>query len=334
MITKTDKAFIAVGAVCCSIAATLTSCQNGDIEFDDYDYQTVYFAQQTPVRTITLGDDVYDRTLDNEHRFQIYATLGGVWKNRQDRSVQVAVDESLCQGLQFDDGRDVLPMPSAYYTLSGNSLVIPAGEIMGCVDVRLADAFFSDPRSIDVTYVIPMRIVGTNDSILDGKDYTLYAVNYKNMWDGCWISHGTDQIDLNGVKSTEHRQAEYLEQNELRYLKTAGYSSCTYDVPTSVEANGSIERLTCRLVLTFDDGGHCIVTTTTPGCTASGSGQWTRQGAKKAWGDKDRDELALDYIITWNYTDGGAARYKTVSSTDTLVMRDRQSKFETFTLKN
>ena len=34
-----------------------TSCENGNPEFDDFDYQTVYFASQTPVRTVELGND-------------------------------------------------------------------------------------------------------------------------------------------------------------------------------------------------------------------------------------------------------------------------------------
>ena len=37
---------------------TLNSCHNQDVEFPDYKYSAVYFAYQTPVRTIVLGDDV------------------------------------------------------------------------------------------------------------------------------------------------------------------------------------------------------------------------------------------------------------------------------------
>jgi len=55
---------------------TLNSCHNQDVEFPDYKYSAVYFAYQTPVRTIVLGDDVYDTSLDNEHKLKIYAAMG------------------------------------------------------------------------------------------------------------------------------------------------------------------------------------------------------------------------------------------------------------------
>ena len=62
----------------CALSA-FTSCENKEVEFDDFDYQTVYFAKQTPIRTIVLGDNVYPTELDNQHQFEVYATVGGVW---------------------------------------------------------------------------------------------------------------------------------------------------------------------------------------------------------------------------------------------------------------
>lgn len=55
-----------------SIAVTgmiLTSCENNDISFPDYEGgSTVYFAYQSPVRTLVMGEDEYDTTLDNQHK--------------------------------------------------------------------------------------------------------------------------------------------------------------------------------------------------------------------------------------------------------------------------
>ena len=74
------------------LAGTLfTSCKNGDAEFDDYEGGTsVYFAYQYPVRTIVLGDDDYDLTLDHAHKCKILATFGGSYGG-SNGSVQVAV---------------------------------------------------------------------------------------------------------------------------------------------------------------------------------------------------------------------------------------------------
>jgi len=39
----------------------LLSCHNEEWEFADYDYKGVYFPYQFPVRTLVLGDYVYDK---------------------------------------------------------------------------------------------------------------------------------------------------------------------------------------------------------------------------------------------------------------------------------
>ena len=46
------------------LAALFASCENSDWDFPDYGKTSVYFAKQTPIRTITLGTDTYDTTLD------------------------------------------------------------------------------------------------------------------------------------------------------------------------------------------------------------------------------------------------------------------------------
>ena len=81
---------------CMVLGLLFAGCENGDKEFDDYEYQTISFATQTPIRTITLGEDVYPTEQDNEYRMQIIATLGGVWSNRKERTAQIVIDESLC----------------------------------------------------------------------------------------------------------------------------------------------------------------------------------------------------------------------------------------------
>lgn len=343
-----------------SIAGLLmaTSCENQDISFGDFDYQTVYFANQTFVRTITLGDDTYSTDLDNQHQFEIYATLGGVESNKSDRKIQITVDNSLVEGLKFGNivdysgtssfdntGKAIEAMPSEYYTLSSNVITIPSGQIMGAIQVQLTDAFFADAKSTDVNYVIPIRMTSATDSILEDKDYVLYAVKFKNKYHGVWLSHGTDEINLNGVTSTETREPEYVEDYDLRYLTTLGLQKSNYQLSTTVtvdttqyntekqvwETTQTTKTLTCDLQLTFDDNDACVITTNTAGCTASGSGQWTHKGAIQAWGDTDRDLLELKYTILYTYTEDGHARYKQITSTDNLIMRDRQSKFQTFT---
>ena len=88
---------IALGA----ISLTVASCYNADRDFPDYEGgTTAYFAYQNPVRTLILGNDIYDNTLDNEHKCRIWSTMGGAYGGR-DAYVDVMIDESLCDNLYF-----------------------------------------------------------------------------------------------------------------------------------------------------------------------------------------------------------------------------------------
>lgn len=351
---KTILKYMALGML-------LVGCENADKEFDDFEYQTVSFATQTPIRSITLGDDVFPT--DNDRSMQIIATLGGVWTNRKERTAEMAIDNDLCRGAYFENGNPILPMPENYYTYTSGKVVFPKGEIFGRMDIQLTDAFFNDPLSADVNYVIPVRLVQASDSILEGKpkdnvalpnrlnpddwsvlpkDYTLYAVTYKNRYEGTWLSRGTDRLNINGVSSTIDRNPAQIEKADIRSMSTIALSKVRYPLSLVVDViklvNGMPEpgktTLNLDLVITVDNDGNCSITTDTPGAAASGSGKWTYQGAKKAWGDKDRDLFELTYEVTYpsyvlNEVTGEIGSAK-CSSDDTLVARDRESKFETF----
>lgn len=67
-----------------SLLLSFTSCESSDNEFPDFDYQTVYFANQYALRTIELGEDEFvDNSIDNEHKFSINAAWGGGYTNRK-----------------------------------------------------------------------------------------------------------------------------------------------------------------------------------------------------------------------------------------------------------
>ncbi len=198
----------------------VASCYNADQEFPDYEGgTTAYFAYQDPVRTIILGNDIYDNSLDNAHKFQIYATMGGAYHGRNG-FVEIAVDKSLCENLFFtDEGGNpagkVTAMPDDYYTLASNKIPFN-GDTRGYVEVQLTDKFFQDEKSVENTYVIPLLMKGASgiDHILTGtprpgfnpartndiewqvkpKDYVLYCVKYMNPWQARYIRRGVDEI--------------------------------------------------------------------------------------------------------------------------------------------
>lgn len=340
---KNIKSMVALAAM----ALTTVSCENGDWEFPDYGHTAVYFAYQSPIRTITLGEDYYDTTLDNEHKCQIMATMGGVYANNKDITIDIKVDNTLCDGKIFkDNNRDIVPMPASHYTLSSDKIVIPSGKLLGGVTVQLTDAYFNDPLSTQLNYVIPVvmtKVTGA-DSILVGKkkeivtnpvrtnandwdvlpqDYILYAVKYISKYDANYLRRGTDEYS--GAKTgTVTRQEEYVEKDEvINGFSTLGINVVEWERPTKDAIGNNVD---CRLKLTFDENGRCTVTSNSEGVTATGSGEYVVRGEKNSWGGKDRDALYLDYTIEYS---GIKCHTK-----DILVVRDRGVKAEWFTIEN
>lgn len=350
------KSLIAV----CSVSLLLGGCHNGDVEFPDYDKQTIYFAKQTPVRTVTLGDEEYaDNSIDNEHAVIVKAVLGGVNTNKKQRWATVQVDPTLCSTINFADGSPVKALPESYYNLASDRLTIEKGQLLGGVRVNLTDAFFADPDAVKVTYVLPLRLVSASEELLTGtpmegvaspdplnkdhwsvqpQNYVLYALKYKNPYHGQWLCKSIDEINDNGtVTRSENTPAEW-EKAALRQLSTKSLTKCVYsfskDVPV-IDATGNPgeKHLVCDLIVDINDQGAATVTTESEGCTASGTGSWKHRGEPNAWGDKDRDLLKLSYTYTITYVKNeqtGETGTYSQKSEESLVMRDRQNKLETF----
>jgi Family of unknown function (DUF5627)/Domain of unknown function (DUF1735) len=324
------------------LLAILTSCANQDWEFADYPYQSVYFAYQYPVRTITLGEDIYDNTLDNQHKCMIMATTGGVYDNKKDITIDVQVDNSLCNGLIYDKTTNpITPLPSSYYRLLSDKITISKGSLQGGVEVELTDEFFADPLALTTKYVIPlvMTRVQNADTILSGspmfpnpnrcktadwnvvpKDYVLYAVKYINPWHGYYLRRGKDVI-TGSVNNTITRHQQYVEKDQVCMLTTSAYKVITFPVAFT-GADG--KQFECNLTLTFDDSDKCVITSSSTDFTATGTGQFVKKGDKKSWGNTDRDVLYLDYQI--NHT----VKAMQIATKDTLVMRNRGVTLQTF----
>ena len=296
------KRYIKMVAALLALMASFTACENGDQTFDDYEGgTTAYFAYQSPVRTIVLGDDEYDTTLDKAHKLKILATFGGSYNGRN-ATVNVAVDNSLCDNLTFADGTPVKAMPKEYYQLSTTAFNFNGG-MQGGTEVQLTDAFFKDPDAVKNTYVIPLvmqnqtgfdRIATgtlkegktgsrTNASIWETapRDYVMYCVKYQNKYSGWWLTnHNT---------STENIEKASQVQITTRTLNSSVYT---------VEFQEGSNILKADLLLTFDDKENCTITSLTEGVKATGSGSWADNGIH-SWNNKDRDLMELNAEITF-----------------------------------
>ncbi|MCR5455255.1 MAG: DUF5627 domain-containing protein [Bacteroidales bacterium] len=334
-----------------ALAAGLTACHNGDIEFDDYEGGiSVYFPYQTPVRTLVMGEDTYNTDLDNKYKCKISTTMGGSYTGKN-ITVEVEEDPSLLNklcfggdaGVDFNAGKDILPMPYTHYDLSGHTMDF-GGTMVGSIEVTLTEAFFKDEKAIAGEYVIPLVIKEQNgaDTILVGKydeevysskpqrtnadawktlpkDYTLFCINYISKYEGYFLRNVTS---LNGVAQSR-AEGKTLLDDPIVNTNTLGLYEVSYEVSNTVD--GIEHKHT--IILTFDGSKdevqNCKITAPAGAqYTVSGDGTYGDHKAIKAWGDKDRDQLDLNYKIV----DGD----NTIDVKETLILQRRGIKTTTF----
>jgi len=358
------------GVVMGAISLTCVSCYNADKEFPDYQGgTTAYFAYQYPIRTLILGNDIYDNTIDNEHKCQIWSTMGGAYSGRN-ATVDIVVDPTLCDNLWFvDEGGNastpVQAMPTDYYRLSSNQIPYN-GDSRGYVEVQFTDAFFNDPKSVENTYVIPLVMTKANgiDKILAGtpragttpsrtnlsywevlaKDYVLYCVKYINPWDAKYIRRGVDNVNEKGVATTVVRKDMSLVNSDLEHYKenpvNANDEVCSINTknmtqaifPVSFKTSGA--SITCNLILTFN-GNQCTISTDDANVTASGSGEFIEKGTDKPeykdyqWGSMNQKPVSRD-ILRLKYNVQFEDKDIQVETTDTMVVQTRESNIKQF----
>lgn len=331
------KNLLYVGMASLLVGGIATSCESGTNEFENFDYSTVYFANQFAERTLVLGEDEFtDNAIDNEHKVSIKAAWGGGYNNPTNVTIDFEVDESLCDNLYFiDENRPVVPMPAEYYTLASNQIHIPEGQIGGGVEVQLTDAFFADEHAIENYYAIPLRMLHVEgaDSILQGtagvenpvltnsnhwttqpKNYVIYAIKYVNEWHGEYLRRGIDQMTANGATTSNIRHEQYIEDDEVVYLTTNSLSRSTLALTTQ-DTNGN--NVSYNIALAFGEDGNCTLSSITDGIIVSGTGKFIKDGEKNSLGGKDRDALYLDYQVDFHNL---GMQYATK---DTLVLRTR-----------
>lgn len=321
------------------IISVISACENQDKEFPDFKNNAVYFPVQYPVRTLSLGNDVIDNSLDKELKFHIGISIGGMYTNKKDWTVNFVVDESLCDSL----ANDVTPLPSEWYTLEPqNAVTIPSGSFSGLILVQLTEDFLFDSLSTGNHYVIPLRITSSDaDSILTGlptrsdpdklvnsdwdagappKDFTLFMVKYANEYHGNYlkrgVDYGQDAFGNNTDTSTYH--AQYVEKDEVVSLETYfRYALKTEYIGSRLGDGNSfiinVDPSTLNVTVESAEGAKYNI-------VGTGTGQYVPNG--DSWGGEERDVIYLNYkyrVGIYNH-----------EVFDTLVFRDRGIGYEEF----
>ena len=326
------------------MVGVVIGCTNDDIDFDDFSYQTVYFPFQTPLRSLMLGDEVIgDNSIDLERAFSIGATMGGVYSNDKNRELSIELAPDLVTNLTDADGNVLEMLPASYYEATFDKLTIPAGSFVGKVRVNLTDAFFQDPLTTGLHYVIPVRITAAQDSILQGdalgsvidpdpriaadwnilpKDYVLFGIKYVNPTHGAYLYRGSrTNLSDNSVVNYSER---FINENAVVQLST---NSLTESFMAAVGNNNEGSDAKYSMKLTFDEANQTVVVSpkedgVTIPVTGTGVYYSKDDAESEAYNDKKHRTIYLDYT----YEDAGV-NYQVK---DSLVFIDTDVTFEDF----
>lgn len=338
------KIFYLVGLI-----MAVVSCTNNDVDFDDFEFQTVYFPFQTPVRTIMLGDEVIgDNIIDREHAFSLGAAMGGAYSNSKDRVLTVQLAPELAQNITDGGGNELKLLPANYYDSTLDKITIPKGSFFGKLRVNLTDAFFNDPLATSLNYVLPVRITeAMGDSILQGlpsavavnpdprvsgdwvttpKDYVLFGIKYVNPTHGVYLLRGkrTNVDDASDVMSYSEK---FLDDNGITKLTTGSLTESFMPTVGGTNKEGSDAKYSMKL--TFDETNKSVlVSQREDGSTVvvNGTGKYYSKDDAESedYNGKKHRTIYLDYT----YVDGT----NTYQVNDSLVFVDTDMTFEEFTV--
>ena len=328
----------------------LCSCTNRDIEFDDYDYTTVYFPFQMPIRTLILGDEsVGNNSIDLEKAFSIGITMGGVYENKKDRVVTIAYAPELAENIIHTATGDTLSLlPETYYDADFLSeaqvnLTIPSGEMSGKTRIQLNDAFFQDALSAGFHYVIPLRITSAiSDSVLSGelasgvspddadvrkpedwktlpKDYTMFGIKFINAAHGYYLYRG-QRLNLTTNETTTYAD-RFLTDNVATLLST---TSLTENIMGHAAGMATDESYRMKLIFDHDNQDVVVSRVDTTTADVSGTGIYYSKDDSESEsynGNKHRT-IYLDYLFN-----DGTADYQV---NDSLIFIDTDVTFEEY----
>jgi len=232
--------------------------------------------------------------------------------------------------------------------------IAPEGTTHYVIPLKITDFENLDSLLTGVPIVDnPTKILATDYSSAP-KDYTLFGIKYMNEFQGKYLRRGADKIvgtlteetPSNGnvvttnIDTTSVYSKEFVERDEIATVLTSGRNKA---IVSNLVRRGKFEAAQndINIEMTISDNGDIVITEAEGETrTVTGTGKWLEDG--DSWGGKKRDVIYLEY----QYQDVGIEEKKEFGSVvsrktinllhtvkDTLVIRNRDVRFEQFTLE-
>ncbi|MDR1810508.1 MAG: DUF1735 domain-containing protein [Prevotella sp.] len=273
--------------------ALLPSCYDDYI--DDYEYSSVGFAIEKPLRTVIA---------DRDMEIRVGVSIGGKRAvDMSDWATFLIVPDSVPAGKTL--------LPESYYTLSDPATMRVQKSNLPVADVgiKFTDDFYSDPDAISGKYVLPFTII---DSSLDSvfRASTIVCFKYISTFHGTYYVKGQlHELDApagNIVNTTAYSESD-LTRNITRDISTLD----RYTLVRPGVANFTLisaEKVQLKIV----PDGNADKTYSIEVGTASG-GVTVTDGSGTYYGNKANPEMELRYA----FVKGG----KNYRVEETLILR-------------
>jgi hypothetical protein len=260
----------------------------------------------------------------------------------------VELAPNLASNITDANGKAIKLLPASHYNATFDKIIIPAGSFFGKMRVNLTDAFFSDPLTIDMNYVLPVKITdAAGDSILSGKplssvtspdpriatdwvtppkNYVLFGIKYINPTHGVYLLRGKRTNKANAQDVVTYRK-RFIDDNDMTKLTT---KSLTENYMSTVGGtNKAATNAKYSIVLTFNKDNKSVSVSQKDASTVvvNGTGKFYSKSDAQSEGynGKKHRTIYLDYT----YVDGT----NTFQVNDSLVFVDTDMKFEEFAVK-
>lgn len=287
------------------LAFVMTACY--DDYTSDYEYTAAYFAYQYPVRTVVMDFE------GNDFQIQVGAVYGGRYSySGTSEAVNFTIADTLITNHPEYADMGVKLMPQSWYTLSDESTINIVDSNVGAVTVTIKrDSLTKYDDASQKTYVIPFQITGaTTDSILEGKDFSLVMVKFKNQFDGRYYVKGVDKtLAPDGSVASEAVYSNpALVLNKYVYANTIAKDKLLIG---RVGVNDDASKFSMIMEVSADDGSALLK----PHPTSD---------VKQLLGAAQYDFANQVFVANYNYTLDGVEH----SVADTLILANQEMVLE------
>jgi hypothetical protein len=185
----------------------------------DFENTAAYFSYQYPVRSVII-----DPTVET-FEIKVGVVYGGKYSyDGATETVNFVIADTLINNNTEYTDMGIKVMPSNWYSLSDESEISMVNSNVGFVNVSIIrDSLVKYPNASLNTYAIPFVMTETSaDSIIEGKNFSIVVVKFKNEFDGRYYVKGKDdELNTDGtVASTMEYNNPSLVLNKYIFLNS------------------------------------------------------------------------------------------------------------------